>query len=219
MSNQFPTVINRNSRGGLRSEGAIFTYGMPTRLTMSGTLPDRTIGLETVTIDITDLFGGNLGELTYNVSSTNNTVVSVSDADFTETTFDIEGLVDGTATVTVRATDENGDFTTTSFGVTVNGLVGIEDAMGIPTEYEVAQNFPNPFNPTTKIRFGLPEQSNVVLKVYNILGEQVANLVSEILPAGYHTINFDATQLTSGLYIYRIEAGNFVEVKKMMLMK
>lgn len=219
LSNQFPTVINRNSRGGLRSEGAIFTYGMPTRLTMSGTLPDRTIGLETVTIDITDLFGGNLGELTYNVSSTNNTVVSVSDADFTETTFDIEGLVDGTATVTVRATDENGDFTTTSFGVTVNGLVGIEDAMGIPTEYEVAQNFPNPFNPTTKIRFGLPEQSNVVLKVYNILGEQVANLVSEILPAGYHTINFDATQLTSGLYIYRIEAGNFVEVKKMMLMK
>ena len=219
-----PTVINRNSRGGLRSEGAIFAYGLPTRMFTNATLGNKTIGLETIEIDVAGIFGGFLvadeTDLTFQVSTTNQTVVEVPADDFTGTTkFELTGLADGTATITIRATDSNGDFITTSFDIEVDAAVALEEDLGIPTEYQLAQNFPNPFNPTTKIRFGLPEASSVVLKVYNILGEEVAKLVNQELQAGFHTFNFDASQLSSGLYIYRIEAGNFVEVKKMMLMK
>jgi len=89
----------------------------------------------------------------------------------------------------------------------------------IPTEFSLSQNYPNPFNPSTAINFGLPNASNVSLKIYNILGEQVASLVNKVMPAGYHTVTFDASKLASGMYIYRLEAGSFVQVKKMMMLK
>ena len=99
-------------------------------------------------------------------------------------------------------------------------LTGVEDlSLGVPTEYSLNQNYPNPFNPSTKIRFALPKESQVTLKVYNILGEEVAKLVDQVVPAGYHAYTFDATKLASGIYIYRLEAGNYVDVKKMLLMK
>ena len=81
------------------------------------------------------------------------------------------------------------------------------------------QNYPNPFNPTTSIRFGLPTESNVRLSVFNILGQEVALLVNQTMSAGYHKVDFDASQLTSGLYFYKVQAENFVQVKKMLLMK
>ncbi|MCL5011882.1 MAG: T9SS type A sorting domain-containing protein [Patescibacteria group bacterium] len=89
----------------------------------------------------------------------------------------------------------------------------------IPTEFSLAQNYPNPFNPTTNIKFDLPKESNVILKVYNILGEEVATLVNKVMPAGQQVVTFNASQLASGMYIYRMEADNFVQVKKMMLTK
>lgn len=95
----------------------------------------------------------------------------------------------------------------------------VEEVVEIPTEFSLSQNFPNPFNPTTNIKFGLPNEANVTLRIFNILGEEVATLVNKVMPAGFHTVSFDASGLTSGLYIYRIEAGSFVQVKKMMLMK
>lgn len=81
------------------------------------------------------------------------------------------------------------------------------------------QNYPNPFNPTTTIEFALPHNSNVKLVVYDILGRSVANLVNGSLTAGYHKVNFNAANLSSGVYFYRIEAGDFVSVKKLMLLK
>ena len=222
-----PYVLNQNSRGGIRRESAIFTYGMPTRLFTTAQLPDLTgenaIGLgasEAVTVDLAGIFGGNQGDLTYSVSATNDLVVEVPAEDFTEESFTVVGLVNGTTTIDVRATDVNGDFLTTSFNVEVDPTVALEDELGIPDEYQLAQNYPNPFNPTTNIRFGLPEAANVSLRIYNILGEEVATLVNSTeLAAGFHTYNFDASRLSSGMYIYRIEAGNFVEVKKMLLLK
>jgi hypothetical protein len=89
----------------------------------------------------------------------------------------------------------------------------------LPTVYELSQNYPNPFNPSTVIEYALPEDSRVRLEVYNVLGERVATLVHETQSAGYYEARFDATGLASGLYIYRMQAGNFVETRKLMLLK
>jgi len=90
---------------------------------------------------------------------------------------------------------------------------------GVPQVYALQQNYPNPFNPTTKIAFSIPSQMKVELVVYNILGQKVATLVNETLSAGGHEIPFDASRLASGMYLYRITAGQFSSVKKMMLLK
>lgn len=89
----------------------------------------------------------------------------------------------------------------------------------IPLEYALRQNYPNPFNPTTKINFVIPAASFVELKVYDILGREVATLLNEEKPAGYYDVDFDASALPSGIYLYQLNAGNFSETKKMMLLK
>jgi hypothetical protein len=88
-----------------------------------------------------------------------------------------------------------------------------------PTVYELSQNYPNPFNPTTVIEYALPEDGHVKLEVYSILGQRVATLVDETRSAGYYAERFNATGLASGLYIYRMQAGNVVETRKLMLLK
>lgn len=93
------------------------------------------------------------------------------------------------------------------------------DESAIPTEYNLEQNYPNPFNPTTKIRFSLPVSSNVSLKVYDILGNEVSTLVNEDLPAGSHSIEFSGKGLATGVYIYRLQTGEYTNIKKMMLLK
>jgi hypothetical protein len=85
--------------------------------------------------------------------------------------------------------------------------------------FTLSQNYPNPFNPSTIIEFTLPKSEFVALKVYNILGEEVATLVSDKLQAGDHTYNFEGSTLASGVYLYRIEAGEYNKVKKMILLK
>ncbi len=97
--------------------------------------------------------------------------------------------------------------------------VDVEKEDMLPKVYALNQNYPNPFNPTTIISFALPKASDVQLTVYNILGQKVAELINRKMAAGNHTINFNASNLASGMYIYRIKAGSFVSVKKMMLLK
>lgn len=95
-----------------------------------------------------------------------------------------------------------------------------EETSIIPSDFFVEQNYPNPFNPTTTIRFGLPESSNVSIKVFDILGKEVAVLANnEAFTSGVHTIDFNATNLASGTYIYRIQFGEKVMSKKMLLLK
>ncbi|MEX2633690.1 MAG: T9SS type A sorting domain-containing protein, partial [Balneolales bacterium] len=89
----------------------------------------------------------------------------------------------------------------------------------LPIKYTLKQNYPNPFNPTTQIRFSVPEQTHVHLEVYNLLGQRVTTLVNEQKSAGWYDVNFDATNLTSGLYIYRLQTDAHVETRQMMLIK
>lgn len=101
------------------------------------------------------------------------------------------------------------------------GTVGIEDeeGYGIPADYSLEQNYPNPFNPTTNIRFSLSNGGMVSLKIYNLLGEEVAALVNQEMGAGVHTVSFNASSLSSGMYFYTLKVGEFSSTKKMMLIK
>jgi hypothetical protein len=94
----------------------------------------------------------------------------------------------------------------------------------LPISFELEQNYPNPFNPTTSIRFGLPTKSHVSIKVYNLLGQEITSLVNEELSAGTHTTEWDGrdksrTEVASGIYFYKLIAGDFIDTKKMMLIK
>ncbi len=89
----------------------------------------------------------------------------------------------------------------------------------IPTEFSLGQNYPNPFNPVTIISYALPANNFVTLNIYNLLGQQVATLVHEIQGAGWHEVSFDASSLPSGIYMYRIQAGEYSELKKLVVMK
>jgi len=99
-------------------------------------------------------------------------------------------------------------------------VMGVNDVTSsIPREFALRQNYPNPFNPTTMINYQIPENCLVVLKIYNLLGKEVATLVNEYEDAGYHTVQFEAHNLPSGIYLYKIRAGKFTEVKNMVLLK
>jgi hypothetical protein len=93
------------------------------------------------------------------------------------------------------------------------------DGIGIPGKFELSQNYPNPFNPVTNINFDLPESGFVTLKVYDMLGKEVKTLVNGMQNAGYYTVSFDASQLSSGVYFYRLNANGFSSLKRLVVLK
>ena len=110
--------------------------------------------------------------------------------------------------------------TQTGVGTFCNAPVAVEsDSISIPDKFELSQNYPNPFNPSTAIRYQLPMTSHISLKVYDVLGNEVLTLIDQEKPAGSYEAEIDASQLSSGVYLYKIQAGSFVETKKMILLK
>lgn len=137
---------------------------------------------------------------------------------------DALGVEEGTeVTVFHRASATDGSAANTGEGVSVTlqrGVVtSLEDETQIAADFELEQNYPNPFNPTTKISYQIPETGEVSLKVFNMLGQQVATLVNSQQSAGSHTVDFDASNLSSGMYIYRLETAGQSLTRKMMLVK
>lgn len=126
-----------------------------------------------------------------------------------------------------KATAGNGTFTLNAADEPVLMLkisgpgvsTGLEDMALLPTEVELGQNYPNPFNPSTQIVYGVPTQSAVNLEVFDILGRRVAVLVNDQMPAGRHTVSFDASRLASGVYVYRLSVGSKVMTRRMVLIK
>ncbi len=104
-------------------------------------------------------------------------------------------------------------------GMAVWGTSDVAEHGELPAEYALRQNYPNPFNPSTTIRYELPKTSAVTLTVYDILGRQVSELVNERRDAGVHEVKFDASGLASGVYYYRLQAGSFVETRKLLLIR
>lgn len=93
------------------------------------------------------------------------------------------------------------------------------EAVVAPSDFAISQNYPNPFNPSTVINYQLSQKSKVELKVYDMIGKEIATLVNDVQDAGYYKVNFDASNLASGVYFYRIQAGKFTETKRMILIK
>ncbi|UCF65947.1 MAG: T9SS type A sorting domain-containing protein [bacterium] len=138
------------------------------------------------------------------------------------------GLVQGTPssgqvgsyTVVIIVDDGRGGISNQTYTLHVLGPNGIDPLAGqIPTEFIIFQNYPNPFNPVTHIRYGVPQTASVKIDLFNSLGQKVTELVNEQKSAGYYMVDFDASHLASGIYFYRIYAGSYQKIMKMMLMK
>lgn len=97
-------------------------------------------------------------------------------------------------------------------------LAGVVE-VGVPAKFDLSQNYPNPFNPVTKINFDIPQSGLVTLKVYDMLGKEVATVLNEMKDAGYYTVNFDASGLSSGVYFYRLSSNDFSNVKRLVVLK
>jgi subtilisin-like proprotein convertase family protein len=131
------------------------------------------------------------------------------------------GLGDGywKLVITDTATGDTGALTNWCLIVTYNCPVGGIQTIEIPNFYSLSQNYPNPFNPSTSIKFSMPKGDNVKLVIFDILGREVKTLVNEFKNAGSYDVNFDASTLSSGVYFYRLEAGEFTDTKRMLLVK
>ena len=100
------------------------------------------------------------------------------------------------------------------------GTFAIDDNEGsLPVKFSLKQNYPNPFNPVTSITYGLPENGNVKLNVYNIQGRQIETLVNTFQTTGYHSINWNASSYPSGVYLIRMDSGDFTQTQKVVLVK
>ena len=118
----------------------------------------------------------------------------------------------------------NNTFTNNSEPSPNGPIVGIEEKENIPLSYAMSQNYPNPFNPTTTISYQLPKAANVSILVYNTMGQKIRTLVNENKNPGTHNVIWDGRddsglQVSSGIYIYRIQAADFIESRKMLLVK
>jgi hypothetical protein len=101
----------------------------------------------------------------------------------------------------------------------LNNTVDVRNYNEVVTSYELFANYPNPFNPTTTIRYQLPQAGKASLKIFDILGREVQTLVDEVQISGSYSVNFNASSLASGVYFYRLQSGNFVSTKKMLMVK
>ena len=129
-------------------------------------------------------------------------------------------LQDGTYEWRLRAVDAAYVGSEIAVGEFTIGVTSVDDSdANIPNEYSLEQNYPNPFNPSTTIRFSVPKEGLVTMKLYNILGEEAATIVNGIKQPGNYSLSFDATKISSGVYFYRMIAGDFSEVKKMIISK
>lgn len=183
-----------------------------------------------------------LASFTASVNNRNVTLNWTTSTEVNNSRFDIERKLYGSEWTTIGnvaghgtvSTSQNYEFTDKSLPtglysyrlkqIDFNGNfeyynLSSEIGIGVPTKFNLSQNYPNPFNPSTSINFDLPVDGNVSIKLYDLTGREVSTLVNEIRTAGYYTINFNGSNLSSGTYFYKLESGDFVSTKKMMLIK
>jgi hypothetical protein len=126
----------------------------------------------------------------------------------------------GSVSAVVGGRNENFSGYVVSFKYELAGITGVPSGKSsIPSRFSLLQNYPNPFNPTTTIRFTVSENGFTSLKLYNVLGQEVATLISEEMPAGTYTRQWNASALSSGAYFYKLASGSNSMIKKMMLLK
>ncbi|MBK7630479.1 MAG: T9SS type A sorting domain-containing protein [Ignavibacteriales bacterium] len=177
-----------------------------------------------------NLNSGKVNLIWQTATETNNSGFNIERKNIESSKWNSIGFVNGKGTTTEQQNysfvDENvsaGKYLYRLKQIDFNGMFEysneIEVVVNAPDNFSLNQNYPNPFNPSTTIEFQLPKESFVTLKVYNILGKEVASLVNEQKPAGVHKVNFDASEMPSGMYIYKISTGSFEQTRKMLFLK
>jgi hypothetical protein len=161
-------------------------------------------------------FGVNANVGSFICLSVNGNILATATATGSKQTIPISGTLTSGQVMKVTVTNQN--YFRYEGSVSV-GATGIGNVGNVPKDYALSQNYPNPFNPVTKINFALPKDGLVKITVYDVLGRAINTLVNEVKVAGYHSVDFDATNLNSGVYFYKIEAGTFSDIKRMILVK
>uniref|UniRef100_A0A7V2ZIV1 T9SS type A sorting domain-containing protein n=1 Tax=Ignavibacterium album TaxID=591197 RepID=A0A7V2ZIV1_9BACT len=159
---------------------------------------------------IIDIYSANRYELSASAYFRIGTTTTDANGNFSySTNLNVEAI-------SVTATDFLGN---TSGFARINIITDVENEEQIPKEFSLSQNYPNPFNPTTKISWQSPVGSRQTLKIYDVIGNEVATLVDEYRDAGRYEVEFDASGLSSGVYFYKLTLGSFTETKKMLILK
>jgi hypothetical protein len=206
-----PEIIYTNDTFGVTSHAKIFSMPSGTnRIRLIRTVVNMPPGWESCICDIVQCHptGMDTAIADYPQGNSNIDVMLYSHS------------IPGTGFVTIRA--EKFTNTNENYSVTFGGAfnpIGIQQISGIVKDFTLGQNYPNPFNPSTKIYFAIPKSDFVSLKVYDMLGREVIALVNSNLSAGEYEVDFDAGRLSSGMYYYRIQSGDYISVKKMVLVK
>ncbi len=191
--------------GGHESGGSIKRVGYNSCI-LAGTFADSITNIaQAWLININD-FGDTLWTKTFQMGTIGTWAIPTSDGGYAITGW-------------TRSID-TGDYDVILIKTNSNGAVGVKEADPVrPDQYYLHQNYPNPFNPSTTIRFSVRKNGHTSLRVFDVLGREVATLVNETKPAGTYDVKFNANHLSSGVYFYRLQVGSFIETKKMMLIK
>ncbi len=181
--------------------------------------PDGAIGIPTTP---TLVWNSSVGSENYllQVSDTSDfSTLVVDEENIDSTSYPVELGNNLTYYWRVSATNDLGTSDWSEVWSFTTLATSVDDQATIPTEFSLNQNYPNPFNPSTTIKYGLPQKAHVKLEIFNILGQSVAVLADDEEEPGYDSVNFESSRLASGLYLYRIRAGDFVETKKLIVLR
>ncbi len=139
-----------------------------------------------------------------------------------DVTADYVGLTTSATQSVSTSYDNNGNAVVALASFSMSAVTSVQQpvqANAVPKTFSLSQNYPNPFNPSTMISFSVPQGAKVSLKVYNILGQEVATLVDDYKQAGEYLVQFNAGRLASGVYFYRLQANDFAQTRKLLLLK
>jgi len=230
-SNYGPAYYKSGAHGVDRWEDAdtVRVNGSVTTLTV-GVVPVQSNGVSTVSGTVTETGGASVGGVHVFARSQSGRTVGYGLTD-SKGDYSIVALTSGPLTLSVdrfgyQAKEEPLDVpvgasevTDVDFTIAKSGPVVSVPPGGLPVESALDQNYPNPFNPTTRIDYSVSSATQVVLKVYDVLGREVMTLVDERQTSGSHSVNLDAKGLSSGVYLYRLQVGDFIQTRKMVLMR
>lgn len=167
-------------------------------------------------LDVEITLSGTTDNVAGELVDQGGTVVAVNNST-SNNPFILTAPSEGTYLVNAGYNNPSRDWDSISVAIAVTGVGG--ETTDLLNTYKLYSNYPNPFNPSTKIKYLIAEKTFVSLKIYNIAGSEVASIVNREQSAGEYEVNFNAGNLTSGVYVYKLQAGNFVQTKKMILMK
>jgi len=193
-----------------------------TTLQVSNPIPNMTFVENSIdtTIELSGVFSTSSSDpITYTVENQTNPSLITASIEDSSLTLSFAKDETGTDLITIQAS-VSGKAVTTEFEVTVTTATEISEGSDIiPVEYNLSQNYPNPFNPETTIRYALPNSADVIISIYDINGRFVTNIFDGQKSAGYYTIKWNASNLSTGIYFYQIKANSYTQIKKCMLIK